>query len=356
MLRNREARPGHRAVALSTLVAVAVLAVGACGSSSTTSAPPATTAPTAPGTTGTPAAAAEGSVTLLSYNVAGLPKEISKVDPLLHIPTIATKLSPYDVVLTQEDFDWWQPQLDALDFSHYHERLRAETSMFPFRSDRHPGPAAAGLDAATRPTLLVGDGLGYLSKLPVRDVQRVAWKNCFGGANTKDGGASDCLSMKGFMVGTYTLGTSAAGPVEADIYSWHMEAGATAADQDVQKQDLDQLAAFMEQHSKGRAIILTGDSNLHTGNDTNPDGRSGDSTDTDLWNAFQARTGVTDMCASFACVDPDSIDKLAFRSSDTVKLTPTARAYPTQDFKDDEGEDLSDHPPLVVTVAWRRAA
>ncbi len=341
---------------MTALLAGAVLLASACGSSSSGGASPAASTPAGSTPSGSAAAgaAAQGSVTLLSYNVAGLPKEISKVDPALHIPLIATRLGTYDVVLTQEDFDWWQPQLDALDFSHYHERLRAQTDMFPYRSERHPGPAAAGLDVATRPTLLVGDGLGFLSKLPVRDVQRVAWKNCFGGANTKDGGASDCLSMKGFMVGTYTLGSSSAGPVEVDIYSWHMEAGATAADQDVQRQDLEQLAAFMEQHSKGRAIILTGDSNLHTGNDTNPDGRSGDSTDTDLWNAFQARTGVKDMCASFACVDPDSIDKLAFRSSDTVKLTPTARAYPTQDFKDDKGEDLSDHPPLVVTLAWQR--
>ncbi|MFM7068139.1 MAG: hypothetical protein ACKOYM_01645, partial [Actinomycetes bacterium] len=58
-----------------------------------------------------------GEFSLLSYNVAGLPQEISKEQPALHMPLISPRLNPYDVVLTQENFDWWQPIAYALDFA-----------------------------------------------------------------------------------------------------------------------------------------------------------------------------------------------------------------------------------------------
>src|SRR5688500_5242268 len=50
-----------------------------------------------------------GDFNVLSYNVAGLPAEISNEDPEQHIPMISPLLNDYDVVMTQEDFDWWKP-------------------------------------------------------------------------------------------------------------------------------------------------------------------------------------------------------------------------------------------------------
>jgi hypothetical protein len=61
--------------------------------------------------------------------------------------------------MTQEDFDWWTPLLDSFDFVSYHTRLRADATH-EYRTARHPGPEASGLDPATRPDLNVGDGLG----------------------------------------------------------------------------------------------------------------------------------------------------------------------------------------------------
>ena len=109
---------------------------------------------------------------LLTYNVAGLPQEISQENPAEHIPLISPLLNDYDVVLTQEDFDWWQGAAGGLDFVHYHERLRADATH-EYRSEQHPGPAAVGLDPTSRPLLFVGDGLGVLSRLPF-DGQRPA--------------------------------------------------------------------------------------------------------------------------------------------------------------------------------------
>ncbi len=291
-----------------------------------------------------------GSLSVLSYNVAGLPQEISSENPTEHLPLISPLLNEYDVVMTQEDFDWWTPLLDSFDFVNYHTRLRAEATH-EYRTTRHPGPEAAGLDPATRPDLNVGDGLGFLSRYAFDPaaVDRVAWAGCFGGFDTNDGGAADCLAMKGFARTTMTL---AAG-VEVDVYTLHAEAGGTATDQALQADDFDQLADFIEAHSAGRPIILGGDTNLHTAGD-HPD--SSGAADGQVWQAFLARTGLVDTCtAAVGCTSPGSIDKIAVRNGGGITLEATSHAFPRARFKDAAGDDLSDHPPLVVEIAWRKA-
>jgi endonuclease/exonuclease/phosphatase family metal-dependent hydrolase len=280
-----------------------------------------------------------GSFSVLSYNVAGLPQELSTVNPKEHLPLISPLLNEYDVVMTQEDFDWWTPLLDSFDFVHYHERLRAQATH-QYRSGRHPGPEAAGLDPATRPDLNVGDGLGFLSRMPITEADRQAWGGCFGGFDTNDGGAADCLAMKGFARTTMTL----ANGVEVDVYTLHAEAGSTAEDQRLQAADFDQLADYIETHSAGKAIVLGGDTNLHT---------SPGSTDLAIWRDFLSRTGLVDTCTTgVGCNEPASIDKIALRSADGVTLTPTAHSFPRSRFTDPEGVALSDHPPLVVEIDW----
>jgi hypothetical protein len=283
---------------------------------------------------------------VLSYNVAGLPQEISGENPDAHIPLISPLLNEYDVVLTQEDFDWWDPVLDGLTFAHYHEQLRAEATH-AHQSAQWPGPAGAGIDPAVRPTPVVGDGLGVLSRLPFAGETRVAWHDCFGGANTSDGGAADCLAGKGFSVVTMTL----AGSLVVDVYNLHGEAGATDLDQQLQEDDFVQLAAYIQSHSAGRAVIMAGDTNLHT-NSNHPDGHNG--ADTRAWAAFLAATGLTDACDAVDCSETSSIDKVAFRSGGGVTLTVTSHDFPRERFKDDQGDDLSDHPPLVVGFHWRK--
>src|SRR5215218_7287882 len=80
-------------------------------------------------TTAAPDDASSGEFTMLSYNVAGLPQEVSSENPSEHLPLISPLLDDYDVVMTQEDFDWWGPEVEDLDFVNYHERLRADTDF-----------------------------------------------------------------------------------------------------------------------------------------------------------------------------------------------------------------------------------
>jgi hypothetical protein len=287
--------------------------------------------------------------TLLTYNVAGLPQEVSDEMPSVHIPLISPLLEPYDVVLTQEDFDWWKPgglvDANQLDFREYHERLRADTTH-EFATPEHPGPAAAGIDPADRPTMEIGDGIGILSRFPLDGFETRAWEGCFGGLDTSDGGAADCAAIKGFRVATMDLDGA---PV--DVYSLHAEAGGTDEDQALQVEDFAQLAAFIAEHSADRAVIVGGDTNLHT-DPTHPDAEG--EADTEIWDAFLAEVGLTDACTELACPEVGRIDKVAYRSSDAVTLAATEYELP-EGFVDEAGEDLSDHEAVAVTFSFTLA-
>jgi hypothetical protein len=281
---------------------------------------------------------------VLAYNVAGLPQEISTVNPEVHIPMISPLLNAGDIVLTQEDFDWWGELAGTLDFVHYHERLRAEATH-TYLSPAHPGPEAVGLDVTTRMYPYVGDGLGTLARFPAQDDVRVPWVGCFGGFDTSDGGAADCLAMKGFSVTTITL----ADGMVVHAYNLHAEAGGTAADQALQVDDFEQLAAFILDYSDGVAVILGGDTNLHTGG-SHPDGSGG--ADTVIWQEFLAATGLTDACDVTDCEEPTAIDKIAYRSGGGVVLEAFSHQFLGDVFVDPDGEPLSDHDPLYVEFTY----
>lgn len=291
--------------------------------------------------------AGEQTFTLLAYNVAGLPQEVSGENPGPNIPRISPLLDDYDVVLTQEDFDWWKPDGLAealqLDFREYHERLRADTTH-EYATPQHPGPEAAGLDPATRPGLEIGDGIGILSRFPLDDFQVQAWEGCFGSLDTSDGGAADCAAMKGFRVATMDLDG-----VPVDVYSLHAEAGGTEEDQALQADDFAQLAAFIAEHSEGRAVIVGGDTNLHTDGDDPDASGTGDA---EIWAEFLAATGLTDACDEAGCEDPGRIDKVAYRSGDAVTLAMDRYDIPSDTFSDEAGEPLSDHEPVAVSFSW----
>lgn len=318
---------------LFTLLSVVAL-LGACGgddggSSSTT--------------TAAPGVEEAGSFSFLSYNVAGLPQEVSSEDPEANIPRISPLLDDYDLVVTQEDFDWWTGDLAELDFVNYHDRLRADTTH-EFATEQHPGPAAVGIDGTDpdRPLPQVGDGLGVLSRFPFSGVERVPWEGCRGLIDS----ASDCLAMKGFLVATVELAPGA----EVDVYTLHAEAGGDPEDDVLRAEQFTDLAAFIEQHSAGRAVLLGGDTNLHL----EPD-HEDRAIDTPVWEGFLAETGLTDVCEVVDCPVPGSIDKVAWLDGGGVTLTPTAFRH-EEHFVDDAGADLSDHPAVAVDWEWTTAS
>lgn len=326
---------------LVPLFALALLA-GACSSddggsesSSDTSAADGASDTSVPADEGT-----SGAFTYLTYNVAGLPQEVSSENPELHIPLISPLLEPFDIVVTQEDFDWWTEDLADLDFVNYHERLRADTTH-EYATAQHPGPAAVGIDGSEpeRPLPSVGDGLGILSRFPLTNEVRVPWTQCRGLVDS----ASDCLAMKGFMVATAELDDG----IEVDIYTLHAEAGSDPEDNVLQEEQFAQLAAFIAEHSADRAIILGGDTNLHL----EPDDED-QAYDTPVWEDFLEVTGLTDVCSVVDCPVPGAIDKVAWRDADGLTFEPQNFVHENETFSGPEGEDLSDHPPVSVDWTW----
>ncbi len=286
--------------------------------------------------TGGPAAAGApvpttGTFTALTYNVAGLPEGLSGSNPSVNTPLISPLLNDYDLVLVQEDW------IDAGGFDFFHDDLISQVTH-PYLST--PAPAPQGTDPR-RPEALVADGLNRLSRFPFGPITRQMWPHCFGGADTSDGGAGDCLSQKGFSVARTTLAPG----VEVDVYNLHGEAGSTALDEQYSAEDFAVLGDYIASHSAGRAVLVGGDYNLHTDRPT----------DGAIFDAFLAATGLTDVCAAVDCGDDaDVIDKFVFRSGGGAGLEPLTHHFERERFTRSDGEPLSDHDPLAVTFRWTR--
>ena len=279
------------------------------------------------------APATEGTFDALTYNVAGLPAGLSSSQPDINTPFISPLLNDYDLVLVQED--WANPD-PPLPTRVYHELLIADVTH-PYLST--PAPVPLGTNPL-RPTALLSDGLNQMSRFPFGELTRVMWPNCFGGADTSDGGAADCLAEKGFSVSR----TELAPGVEVDVYNLHAEAGSTPADNTYIAEDFEVLADFMATHSAGRAVLVGGDFNLHT--DRTFHGQ--------VFDGFLAATGLTDVCGVLDCgTDADRIDKFLFRGGSGIALEPLDHVFEIETFvRPTDGEPLSDHDPLHVPFRW----
>lgn len=268
-----------------------------------------------------------GELSFLTYNVAGLPQGISSSDPEVNTPLIAPLLNGYDLVVVEES--WETPDPNPLaPLRVYHEILRAGTDH-PYKSDSKPNPLSAD---PSRPSAILSDGLNRFSRFPFGPLLREAWAGC-------DNTAADCLALKGFSMARTTLAPG----VEVDVYNLHMEAGGSANDDALRDAGVTQMLAFMATHSAGRAIIMGGDFNLHT--DEEPDATT--------YQRLVDEGGLTDVCAFVGCAIPSRIEKVLFRSSDTVTLTALDWHLPTDVFQRQDGEPLSDHPPLAVRFRWQ---
>jgi hypothetical protein len=284
-------------------------------------------------------AAPSGEFSALTYNVAGLPQLLSGSNPETYMPLIGPLLNDYDLVLTQEDFA--NPVPNDTPFQFFHEVLLAATDH-PYRPEAMAAPLGANPE---RPSAFASDGLNMFSRFPVGTLTRVAWPDCFGGADTSDKGAGDCLAVKGF---THTRITLADG-VELDVYNLHGEAGSTPADVAAARSGYERLTEYVLATSAGRAVLLGGDTNL---NDDKPD-------DLAIWEAFLTATGLVDVCATVPCPDePGSIDKFAYRATERLELAPLARVVEYEKFAApgapelNEGQ-LSDH--RAISSRWRWA-
>jgi hypothetical protein len=248
-------------------------------------------------------------VSLLTYNVAGLPQGINDDQfPEQNIPQISPLLNAYDLVVVQEDFV-------------YTAELRAELTH-PFQSLPHEHTER-----------FVNDGLNAFSVLPFdEELERVRWVECFGGTTN----AGDCLANKGFAVSSHDLGCSDG--ARLPVINLHAEAGGDAEDIAARTAGIEQLVAFIGERFPDGPLIVAGDTNL--------DGF--DAADEPLIERILEGANLQDACRFLGCGD-EQIDRVFFRGGADLDVVPGSWRL-ADEFKDAEGNDLSDHPAVHVQL------
>jgi endonuclease/exonuclease/phosphatase family metal-dependent hydrolase len=252
-------------------------------------------------------------LSLLTYNVHGLPAWIAHDDPEHRLPRLVRKAARFDVVLLQEDFA-------------YHDLVVAdERQPFLFRGNgpSHDWP------------FLQGSGLSILSRpAPLGAPVRAAYGVCNGWLEA----ANDCFASKGYLMVRLALPNGAS----LDVWDTHLDAGPGDGDETTRATQLERLARAVEARSAGRAVVVGGDFNLSW---NAPRERA-------LLEGFAQRVGL----AIAAQTPPDTwrsrLDYVLFRNGGGVALDVVQRGMAC-DFVDRDGDPLSDHPAIFAKFLVR---
>lgn len=273
-------------------------------------------------------AATAAPLSVLSYNVAGLPDPLSSSTPSVNTPLISPLLNAYDLVGVQEDF-------------FYHARL-VESLTFPYQSVKDDSANEYGEDLG----FAFGDGLNSFSRTPFENFTRVTWDECFGVLTN----ASDCLTPKGFSFQRHEFEPG----VFLDVYNWHADAGSAEEDLAARRSNTRQLAQHILAHSAGHAVIVLGDTNSRwtRAGDVLPELAA-----TGLRDAWielvrggalpEVGASLTD-CSLEVSPECERVDKIFYRGSDRLRVEALAYDVPALLFSDAAGVPLSDHDPVLV--------
>jgi endonuclease/exonuclease/phosphatase family metal-dependent hydrolase len=267
-----------------------------------------------------------GTFDILTYNIAGLPAWLSDNgvpgDKGTNAGTIGSIMAEnnYDIIHVQEDFG-------------YHSQLY-ETDDHTYRTE-------------TLGNVPFGDGLNTLSNYAFGDFSRHKWDKCF--INQ-----ADCLTPKGFSFMRASIDA-----IEVDLYNLHADAGNDQGDINARSAGIDQLLAYIEENSAGRAIIIAGDTNDLWTKPALSINKLTDAGFLDPWVDL-VRGGVypTPGSDEGTCDTPaannncEVLDKVLYRSGDSVTLTATSIAYKSDIFVQPDGNILSDHNPVHVEFSW----
>ncbi len=192
-------------------------------------------------------------LTLLSYNVHGLPGFAAEDVPRDRSPAIGWLAARYDVVLLQEDFEYARHIRRQLP-DHHHARGNG-VGFDPRRA------LAKGLLAPVAlfvPNFWPPYGAGLTSyvknerAVPEQD-HREAFRVCHGWFSAKN----DCWSRKGFQRVTARMRNG----VEVHIYNTHLDAGSNPGDVEARREQFLQMARSAAELSDGTPLVLAGDLN-----------------------------------------------------------------------------------------------
>jgi hypothetical protein len=270
----------------------------------------------------TPDALARGiEFSVLSYNVAGLPRALGYGNPERRLPEIGRLLRRYDVALLQETFA--------------NLRLLKRAAAHPLVK-RGNGPRAFWGRFLSLFCGRCGSGLSSLAGADEKglvEVHKGAYSHCSGWVRPWID-RSDCWASKGWLHMRLDLG--AGEPV--DVYNTHLEAGRGHRDQDVRRLQLEELVRAIELQSGGRPVIVGGDFNLAL--------ERGE--DAAQLRRFRERLGLRDTGAHRENRTRwrNRIDHIFFRSGDVLRLVVRAAGEAHEFIAD--GAPLSDHPAVFA--------
>lgn len=126
-----------------------------------------------------------------------------------------------------------------------------------------------------------------------------------------------------------------------DVYNVHLDAGGSEGDRGAREAQISQLVAAIAEHSKGRALLLAGDTNIR--------GRQ-----SALLLRLERATGLVDVCRALNCPEPQRIDRIYVQSSAHLKWKPHSWAI-DPGFVDAQGAPLSDHLAVTAELDWSSA-
>ena len=118
-----------------------------------------------------------------------------------------------------------------------------------------------------------------------------------------------------------------------------MDAGPSGGDVDARLAQVQQLATAINANSVNHAVIVAGDTNLKPADDS------------ETLAALLSDANLSDSCQALSCPEPERIDRIMYRSSSTLMLTASSWQVDSS-FVDEQGEDLSDHEAVAVTLSW----
>lgn len=265
-----------------------------------------------------------GTFSTLSYNIAGLPGVVSQAVTKrgTSIALIGRLINGYDLVNIQEDF-------------HYHRQLYHGGNKHPFRT-------------ATKGPTLFGDGLNTLSLFPLYQLRRMPWANC-----TK----SNCLTPKGFSYCRVGL----AKDVFIDLYNVHANAYEDAQSAYARRLNIIQLYNYVKKHSEGQAVLIMGDMNSNYSDPRdNVKFLVKKAGLKDVWIELMNSQKLPEIIRNLRYLPKlhvtdlsESIDKVFYRSSSRITLSPKNYRIEGQLFTNKDKLPLSDHLPVAVDFEWK---
>lgn len=315
-----------------------------------------------------PAETAQGTFTVSTFNVDGMPKQIKIVGINYNLnpdgPGSEGSLAiskgmagrDWDLIATSENFNFMSELMSEMrGYNHttLRDSIATEFSLiglsFPFDTD--------------------GLSLLYKDYLKVENEQIVSWNTHYSTdvVGIPAGNGADGMIDKGYR--SYQV--EFAPGVVVDVYILHMDADSDAEDIAAREAQLTQLADAIKASDNGNPIIVMGDTNCRYTREKletlfigaiNEDERF---TVQDAW-IEKVRDGVypvngssdivaNDKGGSYPYPQAEIVDKVFYINNTDSDIKLTAQSYTVAtDFVDESGNALADHWPVVVEFQYEK--